>query len=77
MLNQVLLVGHVDTIDDTKFTLEFGQLSPVTVLLPEGLVGTVKTYLKPQTVVGIKGHIQMDKGTITLVAEKVSFIQPE
>lgn len=81
MLNQVVLVGRVNKIDqlagivsiDIKRSNEIdSDLIPVT--LNEGILESITEYLKEGSTIGVKATLQIKNNILRIVGEKVTFI---
>lgn len=83
MLNQVILVGRVTSIDKNAgiMTIEVvrkdingSDIIPIT--LSEGLAESSFEYLKEDSTVGVKASINIEDGILRIIGEKVTFINP-
>lgn len=89
MLNQVVLVGKaVEEIKTTEnqativiavsrsFKNEEGlyESDNIPVVLYNGIMQNAKEYCNKGTLIGIKGRIQMIDNSITIIAERITFL---
>ena len=84
MLNQVVIVGRISHITDSKITIAVSRsykneegvydTNFIPVKIKGGIANNVSTYCKKGDVIGIKGRLETDHGKLLLLAEKVSFL---
>lgn len=84
MLNQVVIVGRISHMTDSKITLavprpyknEAGVYDTdfIPVRIKGGIAENILAYCKKTDVVGVKGRLEVDHGKLLLLAEKVSFL---
>lgn len=83
MLNQVILVGRVEEIDrnEPKITLRIERASKygkdydfVPLLLNENLAESTFEYIKEGSTLGAKATLYVEDGLVTVIAEKLTFI---
>jgi predicted fused transcriptional regulator/phosphomethylpyrimidine kinase len=77
MLNQCILVGRVLTIDDCGIviTVTNGKIEQnIPIRVSENILNNVKEYCKTGDVIGIKGMINMMGTSITIMADKITFL---
>jgi hypothetical protein len=83
MLNQVILVGRVTSIDKNAgiMTIEVirkdvNQSGLIPINLGDELAESSFEYLKEDSTVGVKASINIDDGILRIIGEKVTFINP-
>jgi len=83
MLNQVILVGRVEEINrnEARITLRIERVSKhgkdydfVPVLLNENLAESTFEYIKEGSTLGAKASLYVEDGFVTVIAEKLTFI---
>jgi hypothetical protein len=81
MLNQVILVGRVNTLDKQAGIVSINIKRPnekdsdlVPVTLTEGIMDNVIEYLTEGSTIGVKASINIDNNILRIVGEKVTFI---
>lgn len=81
MLNQVILVGRVNTLDKQAGIVSIDIKRPndtdsdlVPVSLSEGIMDNVLEYLTEGSTIGVKASIHIDSNILRIVGEKVTFI---
>lgn len=81
MLNQIVLVGKVNSLDDDMLEIKVsrpeGSYIPADefwVVLSDNISEKVHEYIKEGDTVGIKGRLENWKGKILIKAEKVTFL---
>ncbi len=83
MLNQVILVGRVEEIDrnEPRITLRIERPSKngkdydfIPLLLNENLTESTFEYIKEGITLGAKATLYVEDGFVTVIAEKLTFI---
>lgn len=84
MLNQVVIIGRISHITDSKVTVavsrpyknEAGVYDTdfIPVKMKGGIAENILAYCKKTDVVRVKGRLEVDHGKLLLLAEKVSFL---
>jgi hypothetical protein len=81
MLNQVILVGRVKSIDNQAGIVTInvtrkdeGSADLIPITLSEGLTETMNVYLKEDSTIGVKASIKVDNNFMRIIGEKVTFI---
>lgn len=77
MLNQCILVGRILTTDDYGMiiTVTNGKVEQnIPIKVSENILNNVKEYCKIGDVIGIKGMINMMGTSITIIADKITFL---
>lgn len=83
MLNQIVLVGRIESFKDIEKGIELILKIPrvldrekedfIPIIIKEGIAVNVKQYCNPGDVVGVKGSIYNEDG-IKIIAEKLTFL---
>ena len=68
MLNQLVKITSSSFILNTQ---DYGEIE---FYACENILENMTSYVKPNDMVGIRGHIEGDNGSIKVYAEKVSFL---
>ena len=83
MLNQVILVGRVTSIDKNTGIMKIevvrkdvNQSDLIPITLGDELAESSFEYLKEDSTVGVKASINIDGGFLRIIGEKVTFINP-
>ena len=84
MLNQVVVVGRINSIENGKLVLavprsfknENGEYETdyIEVRLSKSIESNVSTYCEKGDLVGIKGRLESDANRMFVIAEKVTFL---
>jgi len=81
MLNQVILVGRVNTLDKLAGIVTIDITRPneketdlIPVNLTEGIMENVMEYLSEGSTIGVKASLHIDDNILRIIGEKVTFI---
>lgn len=81
MLNQIILVGKVNSLDDNMLEVKVSRpenscisADEFWVVLSDNISERVHEYIKEGDTVGIKGRLENWKGKVIIKAEKVTFL---
>lgn len=84
MLNQIVLVGRIKEKEDGKIIIdvkdsiknENGEYSSnlISIFLGENISNSVNEYCEVDSLVGVKGRIQVIDDKMKIIAEKISFL---
>ena len=79
MLNNFVLIGEIKKIKlktrDTYILTITNSNSSFTIELPHNIGKNVEYYTKEGDTIGVKGYLNAQENTITLVADRVTFLQ--
>ena len=83
MLNQFVIAGRMVSLEKDILTVsiplpkkdgEEPKCTLIPFICPKGLLKTVKKYVSKGDVVGIKGRLENNDGSIICITEKISFL---
>lgn len=75
MLNQLVILGRFVKISTpTSFILDTKDYGKIEFHSSENIINNVTSYVKPNDMIGIKGHIESDNEIVKVCADKVSFL---
>lgn len=74
MLNQLVILGRLVKITSSSFILNTQDYGEIEFYACENILENMTSYVKPNDMVGIKGHIEGNNGSVKVYAEKVSFL---
>lgn len=71
MLNQLVLLGRIDTINDNNIIISNDDILYTINFNGNDIINNVKEYCKKGDLVGIKGKLAKDN---VIVADKITFL---
>ena len=81
MLNQIILIGKVNSFDDNMLEVKVSRpkdscipADEFWVILPDDMSNQMHKYTKEGDIIGIKGHLENWESKTIIKAEKITFL---
>lgn len=73
MLNQIVLIGRIQRIEDTIVYIK-NEESIIPIMVSGTILDNLKEYCKENDLIAIKGKIKIIDNNIQIFAERISFL---